>query len=175
MERIVIIGVTGSGKSTLAKRLAEKLRYPVIELDDLHWSPGWVAADKEVFRQTVARAASAGKWVAVGNYSIVSDLLWSRADTLIWLDVSLPRALGRLVRRTIQRARNNEAVCNGNYETIARAFSKDSIILWLFKSYFKKKREFGVVFRDKNQPGIRNYVRLRTLQETESFLSLPPV
>ena len=175
MDRIVIIGVTGSGKSTLAKRLAEKLHYPVIELDDLHWSPGWVAAEKEDFRQTVARAASADKWVAVGNYSIVSDILWPRADTLVWLDVSLPCAFGRLVRRTIRRARNKEAVCNGNYETIVRAFSKNSIILWLFKSYFKKKREFGTVFRDKNQPGIRNYVRLRTPREIESFLALPPV
>ncbi len=42
---------------------------------------------------------------------------------------------------------------------IARAFSKDSIILWLFKTYYKKKREFGTVFHDKNQPGIGNYVR----------------
>ncbi|WP_188193780.1 hypothetical protein [Nonomuraea sp. SYSU D8015] len=34
-------------------------------------------------------ALAAGGWVVDGDYSLVSDLVWSRADTVVWID--LPR------------------------------------------------------------------------------------
>ena len=43
IQRMVIIGATGSGKTTLGRRVAQKLRLPLVDLDELHWLPGWKA------------------------------------------------------------------------------------------------------------------------------------
>jgi hypothetical protein len=43
-----------------------------------------------------------------GNYSILRDLIWAAADTLVWLDYSLALVFGRLLRRTIRRTLAHE-------------------------------------------------------------------
>lgn len=38
--------------------------------------------------------------MVAGNYGAVRDLLWPRADTIVWMDYSLPLVLHRLTART---------------------------------------------------------------------------
>src|SRR5215813_3241988 len=95
-QRIMIIGTTGSGKTTLASQLAKRLALSQVELDALYWNPQWTPASPEVFRERVSAALSGERWVVDGNYQLVRDLIWQRADTLIWLDYPLPLALWRL-------------------------------------------------------------------------------
>ncbi len=140
MNRIAIIGSTGSGKSSLASTLAEKLGAGKIELDDLHWVPGWIEIDDAQFRELTERATSVHQWVSSGNYSPVRDIVWGRADTIIWLDYSFPRTAYQLVRRTIRRCATGEPCCNGNRETWKRQLSRHSILLWLLKSYWRNRR-----------------------------------
>ena len=97
-QRLVVIGVTGSGKSTLAGRLAALLNLACIDLDALHWDPNWTEAPVEVFRSRVETATRSGRWVAAGNYHVVRDLIWPRAEAALWLDYSLPLVC-LLVRR----------------------------------------------------------------------------
>ncbi len=54
MRRIVVIGTTGSGKTTLAQEVAARMGLPHVELDALHWGPGWSEAPRETFRAGVA-------------------------------------------------------------------------------------------------------------------------
>ena len=46
MERIIIIGKPGSGKSTLALKLGKKLDLPVVHIDKIYWTEGWVKKNK---------------------------------------------------------------------------------------------------------------------------------
>ena len=142
MQRIAIIGSTGSGKSTLAKALATKLGAPVVELDDLHWAPGWIEVEDAHFRTLTEHATSVERWIASGNYSPVRDIVWGRADTIIWLDYSFPRTACQLLQRTMRRAATGEPCCNGNRETWRRQLGRNSILLWLLKSYWRNRRNF---------------------------------
>jgi len=40
-RRVAVYGQTGSGKTTVAARIARCLGVPHIELDAIHWLPGW--------------------------------------------------------------------------------------------------------------------------------------
>ncbi|CAG0943910.1 partial gluconokinase, partial [Anaerolineae bacterium] len=95
MKRISVVGVTGSGKTTFARQLAQRLGYPHIEMDALHWEPNWVQAPWDVFRARVDLALHGDTWVIDGNYSRARDIVWERADAVIWLDYALPLVLWR--------------------------------------------------------------------------------
>ena len=141
MRRVVVGGSTSSGKSTFSQVLALRMGVPVIELDALHWGPNWTEAPVPVFRELVRSAIAAEAWVLDGNYSRVRDLTWSRADTFVWLDYPLRVNLWRLFVRTNRRIRSREELWNGNRERFANAYlSTDSLYVWLFRSYWKRKR-----------------------------------
>ena len=143
-RKLVVIGSTGSGKSTLAEHLAERLELNYIELDALHWEPNWAEAPVEVFRSRVERATQAQAWVVAGNYRIVRDLVWPRAEAVIWLDYSLWVIFWRLWRRTWKRVFLKEELWNGNREQLwaqLKLWSDESIFHWLFKTYWRRKQE----------------------------------
>lgn len=147
-QRISVVGTTGSGKTTLARQVAQHLQVPHIELDALHWNPGWMAASNQVFRVRVAEALQGDHWVVDGNYSSVRDLVWSRADTIIFLDYSFRVVVNRLVRRTLRRVLQQEELWNGNRENLRTAFfSQDSILLWMLKTYHRRRKDYPLLFQ----------------------------
>jgi adenylate kinase family enzyme len=142
MKRIAIIGSTGSGKSTLARELASHLSLPHTELDNLHWLPDWQERETGDFKRLVDEATAKPTWVIDGGYSEVRDLVWGRADAIIWLNYGFPRTAWQLLRRTFRRNAFQEPCCNGNYESWRLSLSKDSILVWLLKSYWRNRRTF---------------------------------
>jgi adenylate kinase family enzyme len=143
MRRINVIGTSCAGKTTFAAELAARLGVVHVELDALHWEPGWVEISDGIFRQRVAVAIEREDgWVVDGNYSIARDILWSRVDTIVWLDYGLPLVLWRAITRTLRRAIDREPCCNGNRESFWRAFSRDSILWWVISTHQRRRREF---------------------------------
>ena len=102
-RRFAVVGTTGSGKTTVARRISERLSVPHVELDALHWGPDWTPAPLQVFRERTVRALDGDAWVSDGNYGKVRDIVWRRADTVVWLDYALVVILGRLTWRTLRR------------------------------------------------------------------------
>lgn len=149
IKRISVVGTTGSGKLTLTFRLADRLGLDFIELDALNWGPGWVEAPLEVFRARVAAAIQGEGWVCAGNYSRVRDIVWARAQAVVWLDYPLLTVFWRLLVRTLKRSFTREALWNGNVERLWPQFklwSEESLIHWMFKTYWRRKREFPQLF-----------------------------
>lgn len=148
-KRMVVVGTTSSGKSTLAKRLSEKLSLDFVELDALHWEPNWVEAPNEVFRARVDSATHAKCWVVAGNYHVVRDLIWPRAEAIIWLDYPFWTIFWQMTRRTFTRWWKHELLWGTNYENLWTHFklwSDDSLYRWLFKTYWRRKREYPLEF-----------------------------
>lgn len=133
MRRVAVVGNSGSGKSRLASELAVILGASHIELDGIIHQANWVDLDVAEFRRRVADLVAAPTWVSDGNYAQVRDLVWGRADTVVWLDLPRRTVMTRLVRRTLLRLVTRRELWNGNRETWRNAFSLDpdrSIILW---------------------------------------------
>lgn len=146
MERIAVIGASGSGKTTLAFRLAQRLGMLHVELDALHWDANWTPAPRELFRERVTHALSGDTWVIDGNYGAVRDIVWARADTIVWLDYDLLVVLARVTGRTVRRAITQEELWNQNREHFRESiFSRESIILWALTTYCRRRRETPVL------------------------------
>jgi adenylate kinase family enzyme len=178
-KRISVIGVSGSGKTTFAENLGQQLGYPHFELDALHWEPNWVEAPHDIFRARVAQVVSGESWIIDGNYSIVRDLVWSRADTIVWLDYSLPLILWRVIRRTISRIVTRKELWNGNRESARAAVGRDSIILWALSTYGRRRREFPELLKQPENAHLEIVHHFspretdRWLQFVSSMIKLP--
>jgi adenylate kinase family enzyme len=172
-KRIVVVGTTSSGKSTLAKRLAEKIGGDFIELDALYWEPNWVGAELKVFRERVETATSSQVWLVAGNYRGVRDLIWSNAQAVIWLDYSLPILFWRLLKRTVKRWITQEELWNGNRETFwwhFKIWSEESLFHWLFKTYWRRKREYPILLAQPEYSHLKIY-HFTKPSETEEWLA----
>jgi adenylate kinase family enzyme len=148
-QRIVVVGATGCGKSTLAAQLAERLHLDFIELDALYWKPGWVDSTREEFREKVELATRAPGWALAGNYGIVRDIVWLRAQAVVWMDFPFFVILKRLLLRTWTRWRSKELLWGTNYEPFwvhFKLWTKDSLVNWLFQTYWRRKRTYPQFF-----------------------------
>ncbi len=169
MRRIVVFGASGSGKTTLGRWLGGRLGLPFTDLDDLHWRPGWIEAPDDEFRAAVDRVTNRTHWVLAGNYAEVRDLTWPRADTLIWLDLALPRVLWRTTQRVLEQARRGEAICNGNRQKIgALVFGKDSLLGYTLRTYHARRREWPAAL-NLPQHARAEVVHLRTPRQVAAW------
>jgi hypothetical protein len=107
-------------------------------------------APEEVLRSRVAAATAGSAWVVDGNYAIVRDLTWGRADTLVWLDYPLALVLGRLLRRTLTRMwRREELWGTGNREEWGNVFfARDSLFSWAVRQHGRLRRDVPALLTD---------------------------
>lgn len=176
MRRVSVVGNSGSGKTWLSGELSRLLGIRHVELDALYHQPGWRALDEETLRDRVAHAVSGEGWVVDGNYSIVRDLVWERADTVVWLDPPRHVLLPRLVARTLRRTLVREELWNGNREPLSNLYSVDperSIIAWAWTRDELYRHRYRWAAADPRWSHLR-FVRLRNDRQVRGFLgSLP--
>jgi adenylate kinase family enzyme len=151
VRRISVVGNSGSGKTTLAAAVADALGVPHLELDSVFHQPGWEPLDKDVFRARVAEFAAADGWVIDGNYSSAQDLVWQRADTVLWIDLSRRTVMRQLVGRTLRRMWIREELWNGNTESWRLLLSLDphkSILVWAWTQHREYAQRYEAAARD---------------------------
>jgi adenylate kinase family enzyme len=151
VQRISVVGNSGSGKTTLAKALATSLGVPHLELDSVFHQPGWQPLDRDTFRARVGDFTAQPGWVLDGNYSAVQDLVWSRADTVVWLDLPRRRVMRQIIGRTLRRMVSGTELWNGNREEWRNLFKLDpneSIILWALTQHGQYRQRYQAAQRD---------------------------
>ncbi len=151
MARIVVIGTSGTGKSTLARRIGEMLDLPVVEMDALHHMPGWQERPEDEFRQMIIEATKGPRWVVDGNYSKSRDVVWPRAQMVIWLDYPRWRTMSRVIRRTVRRVISREELWHGNREPLSNLWSLDpekSIIAWAWTTHASRRQRYERMLED---------------------------
>ncbi len=171
VQRISVVGTTGSGKSTVARQISRHLQLPYVELDALYWDENWTGVPEQVFRARVAAAINAERWVIDGNYSRIRHLVWERAEAVVYLDYSFVRTFWQLFRRTIRRSIQREELWHGNREDLRKSFfSKDSIMLWMLRSYHRRRTKYRELIQQPENAHL-HFVHLKTPQTTEAWLS----
>ncbi|HSK24804.1 MAG TPA: hypothetical protein VK906_16590 [Egicoccus sp.] len=165
MQRVAIVGNAGSGKSTLARQLAAGLGLVHVELDAIFHQPGWTPLPEDVFRDRVAPLVADDRWVTDGNYGAVRDLVWARADTIVWLDLPRHVVTPRIVRRSLLRAVRRQELWNGNREQWRNLLSVDperNIVLWSVTRHGEHRRKYRQrLLVDAPPPGVE-VVHLRS-------------
>lgn len=170
LDRVVVVGCSCSGKTTFAKALAQRLDQPHVELDALNWLPNWEAVPHTAFRLRAMEATASKQWIVDGNYTLIQDITWKRATTIIWLNYPFRIVWWRALSRTIRRIVTKEVLYSGNRETFRKSFlSHDSILLWVLTSYKRRKERYGPIFAE--PPDHKAYIVLRHPKETEHFLT----
>lgn len=172
-ERIVILGRTGSGKTTLARELAAALRMPHVELDSLYFGPGFTTAPLPVLRERTRAAISGERWVTDGNKRAVRDLVWPRADTVVWLDYPLHVSLWRLAKRARRRTAALAAEASDAHRPgllAGQVTAAAAGVLTALRSHAGQRREYPRMLSD---PANRHLavVRLRSPRATRGWLA----
>jgi adenylate kinase family enzyme len=174
VQRVSIVGSPGSGKTTAGRRLAASLDVPFVELDAIFHQADWNDLSRDVFRARVLEQVSGDGWVVDGNYaSHVQDLVWDRADTVVWLDLPRPAVMRRIVRRTVRRVFTRERLWNGNREPFTNLYRLDperNIIRWTWVKHPEYAGRYGAATRDPDYAHLR-FVRLTSPREVDAFLS----
>jgi adenylate kinase family enzyme len=151
----------------VARRLAHQIGVPHVELDALHWGPGWAMPAPEEFRARVAASLRDTGWVVDGHYtSKLGSLVLDQADLVVWLDLALPTLLRRLWTRTLRRIRERHELWGGNRETWRGAFlSRESLFIYALKTHLRRRRSLTAELAG------RNVVRLRSPGEVDAWLA----
>ncbi|MGW3614810.1 adenylate kinase [Micromonospora sp. NPDC005163] len=166
-SRVLVYGVTGSGKTTLARQIGERWGLPWYSIDDLAWEPGWVQVPTEVQRTDIATICTQKEWVLDGAYGAWADIPLAAADLVVGLDFPRWISLGRLLRRSLVRVIQRTSVCNGNVESIGALLSKDSIVVWHFRSFKRKQQRMRQWQADPEKPPV---LLFRTPKAVASWL-----
>lgn len=163
------VRVTGSGKTTLAQQIGEAtgLRWHSVD-DEIGWLPGWVERSRDEQRDLASRIASSEEWVIDTAYGHWREVVLARAELIVALDYPRMVSLARLLRRTATRVITRELACNGNRESLRQELSSDSIIVWHFRSFSRKRERIAAWEADPSAPPV---VRLRSPRVTEEWLA----
>jgi adenylate kinase family enzyme len=177
MRRISVVGNSGSGKTRVARALAERLGIAFVELDSIVHQPGWVELPTPEFRRRVAAAVAQHAWVVDGNYSgRVQDLVWSRADTVVWLDLPRRVVMTRVIRRTVVRVVLRRKLWNGNREPWSNLWSRDpmkSVIAWSWTHHATSRARYESAMAATEWSHL-HFRRLRSRREITAFLREVP-
>lgn len=86
-NKIVVLGVSASGKSTFARRLATKMKLPLIHIDELMWKPGWQYIGDEETIRLIKEVSEKDSWIIEGYIEKGAQPdLFNKSDTLVYLD-----------------------------------------------------------------------------------------
>jgi len=180
VNRIVVVGSSGSGKTTVSREIGSRLGLPVLEMDSVYHQENWEPLPDDEFRSILSEFVTQDGWVVDGNYSHlgVDEVLWPRADTIVWLDKGRLITAWRVLSRTVRRSVTREELWAGNREQLRNLTKRDpeeNIVLWSWSRHGHYRSAYDAAAAGETW-GHAVVYRLRNDREVEDFLEgLAPV
>jgi len=146
----------------------------LIEVDQINWQlDNWVELSKERLREELSEALHDNdSWIVDGSYGKVRDIIWKDVDIIIWLNFPFYLIMYRYFKRTIKRIVTKEKLFgSNNVETFRQQFlSKDSLFLWILKTFWSRKKRYEELFEEQRKKGKR-IVIVENVKELNSFIN----
>jgi len=169
VHRVLVCGITGVGKTTFAKALADRQGLPYHEIDALFHGRNWQPIP--TFVDDVTALVEQPQWVFDSHgYAAVRDLMWSRADTAIWLDYSRAVVMRRVIGRSASRAISGEPIFNENTETFRAWLDPEHPVQWAWTQYRHRRDDMLRRFAEPKYAHLRR-VRLTRPAAADLWLS----
>jgi len=154
--------------------LAERLDLPLLELDSIFHLPDWTPLPDEEFRAQAAEFTACDRWVVDGNYTSlgIGDIVWSRADTIVWMDLPKRTVMRRVVARSVSRAATGEELWNGNREqwsNLLKWAPEDNIVRWSWTRFDNTRRKYEQTLAMPQWQHLEVH-RLRSVADADAFL-----
>ena len=111
------------------------------------------------------------RMIADESRAEVRDLMWSRADTVVWLAYPRRVSTTRVVRRSFVRAWDQEPMFNGNTEDFRAWLDPEHPIQWSVRAYRSRQEDMRTRFRDPANAALHK-VHLRTPRAAQRWLDL---
>ncbi len=156
MNRVLVCGITGSGKSTFARALADRAHLPYHELDAMYHGPDWQPIP--TFEADVGALVTEPQWVFDSHgYAQVRDVMWSRADAVVWLDYRRRVVMRRVLSRSTRRAISGEPIFNGNVETFRAWLDPEHPVQWAWTQYGNRRADMHERFASSSYSHVRKF------------------
>jgi len=169
MKRISIIGIPGTGKTTLSNELSTRLKIPTYELDGIVWRDTGIASIED-FRSATDIITCCETWIVDGTYTKLRDLIWSRCDTVIWLDYSLSLIVWRITKRNIIRMVKRHKLWDGHYMTLSRGFfAADSVLRSAIRKWLNHRRKYEALLQQSEYSHV-SILRFKKPKDTAIWL-----
>lgn len=163
--KIAILGYSGSGKSTMAKQLSSYYNTPVLHLDTIQFTPGWVERDKDEGRALTKEFMKNESWVIDGNYrGFYQRERLEQADKIIFLNFPRRICFFRAYKRYLNnRNKTREDMAQGCEEKFDLEFGWWIIHKGRTKEIVNRYKQIEEEFKDK-------VIVLKSPKEVRSFL-----
>jgi len=170
-KRTIIFGSTGVGKTTMVKRIAEEFDLPVIDIDSLRREAGRSNSPEEIFVRLTTESIKGDTWIIDGSYASVQDIVWSRAEAIVWLDFSFWVFLSRLIKRSLYRIfvrKKSEKPIKGRTQPAGERAG--NYLRAIFTGKKRRQMYFATLYGPKNVH--LHIIRLASPEEVERWLEL---
>lgn len=179
LHRLSVIGETGSGKTTLCKLISKVLELPFVELDKLEYHARENKISTSILREFVVNELDGKTWVSECHFSrvrkMIRTIVWSQADTIVWLDYSLSLVLYRLARRAFNRIVYNREQKNywkeGNRSKLALKKELGSFLNILRRYLTREEKKISKLLLTEPRYAHINIVRLSSPRASYKWLS----
>ena len=141
-----------------------RLGIPYVELDAIRHLPNWEELPDDEFQAAVREVVAGDAWVVDGNYGPVRAITWSRATTIVWLDLPRWLVMRQVIWRSMSRGLLRRELWNGNRESPRMWLDPTHPMRWAWSTHARRRREYSEQVDER-------WVRLRSRREVRSWLA----
>lgn len=140
-------------------------------MDALSREAGKSNAPTKTFVLSIKKSIAKDSWILDGSYAIVQDIVWPRAEAIIWLDYPVWVVTWRLLKRSLYRIFLRKKSERPSKAKAVSAEKRTQTYLRSILTHNKRRQQhFAALYGSKNKH--LHIIRLRSPRDASKWLNL---